>query len=87
MPSKGKRPQEYLENIYVKYFAAPIIVILGMGTVGTIIDGFLQTGRTFAGILAGVGGVGVIGSYFTPFWTHRDDSPPDKKSSRGKRKR
>ncbi len=58
-----------------------------MVTVGTIIDGFLQTGHTFAGILVGVGGMGIIGSYFTPFWTYRDDTPSNKKSSRGKRKR
>ncbi len=41
MPRKND-PQEWLNNIYVKYVAAPIIVILGMVIVGSIIDSVLN---------------------------------------------
>lgn len=69
MPRKTD-PQEFLNNVFVKYVAAPIIVVLGMIIVGSIIDGALGTGKAFTVILASAGGIGVIGSYFSNFWKH-----------------
>ena len=40
MPRKG---EDELEKTYRKYFAEPIIVILGMVVVGIIIDAFAGT--------------------------------------------
>jgi hypothetical protein len=69
MPRK-KEDDDFLNKIYVKYVVAPVIVIMGMMIVGSLLDGALHTKDTFSVIFAVMGGVGIIGSYFSKFWKH-----------------
>ena len=65
MPRKG---EDELEKTYRKYFAEPIIVILGMVVVGIIIDAFAGTQRIFTIIFAASGGAIAVGRYYSRFW-------------------
>jgi len=65
-----KDPNNFLDSILAKYVIAPIFVIIGMLTVGSLIDGALKTNNAFTFILGGAGGIGVIGYYYSKFWKH-----------------
>ena len=61
----------FLEKVWARYLVAPVIVIMGMYIVGVLIDGFMGTTGIFSKVLAGSGGVAIIGGYFHQFWRKR----------------
>ena len=47
-----------------RFMFVPLVLLLGMVIAGSIIDGQLNTGNTFALIFAAFGGIPALGYYF-----------------------
>jgi F0F1-type ATP synthase assembly protein I len=64
----AKKDEDEFQKTYGKYFAEPVIVILGMVMVGIIIDTFAGTKNIFTIIFAASGGAIAVGRYYARFW-------------------
>lgn len=65
---KQEEYEDAIRELAFKFFAAPVVILVGMFAVGSIIDNFLNTQNTFKYIFLGIGGVPSIIYYYLTEW-------------------
>ncbi len=60
--------QEGIRELIFYFFAAPAVILIGMFSVGAIIDAFMNTQNTFSKIFLYIGGIPGILTYYYKRW-------------------
>jgi hypothetical protein len=62
---KENEYQDGIRELAFYFFAAPVVILVGMAGVGAIIDSFLHTSDTFSKLFVYIGGIGGIATYYS----------------------
>lgn len=57
-----------MRGIVCDFFVAPAMILVGMFTVGAIIDSLANTTETFSNLFIYIGGIPGIGMYYYKMW-------------------
>jgi hypothetical protein len=63
-----------IREVAFYFLVAPAIILLGMFTIGTILDSFLDTTGTFAKLFLFIGGIPGISMYYYRHWRELNKS-------------
>lgn len=64
----AKEAEDRYRELVFNFFAAPVVILIGMYAVGSIIDIVSNTHNTFVYIFLFIGGLPAIGFYYYREW-------------------